>query len=171
MSVVESIIDGILKREGGYVDHQADRGGPTNMGITQATLAEYRGHPVTEEEVQSLTAEEARAIYRKRYVFGPGFQYVVDTPLLELLVDTAVLMGPKRAVMFLQAALGVVVDGVIGPNTRDVLEHTVNLQKIYAKVLAARIRAHGRDISANAAQHIFAAGWLARASEFVEKIC
>jgi glycosyl hydrolase family 108 len=33
---VDSLIDGLIDREGGFVDHPADKGGPTCFGITQA---------------------------------------------------------------------------------------------------------------------------------------
>ncbi len=36
----------VLKHEGGFADHPADPGGATMMGITQATLAQWRGRPV-----------------------------------------------------------------------------------------------------------------------------
>ena len=31
---IEAILDDVLRREGGYSDHLADGGGPTNYGIT-----------------------------------------------------------------------------------------------------------------------------------------
>ena len=31
---IEQMIDDVIRREGGYVDHPRDRGGPTNFGIT-----------------------------------------------------------------------------------------------------------------------------------------
>ena len=31
---VDQMIDDILRREGGYVNHPADKGGPTKYGIT-----------------------------------------------------------------------------------------------------------------------------------------
>ena len=31
---IDSLIDGLIDREGGYVDHPADKGGPTCFGIT-----------------------------------------------------------------------------------------------------------------------------------------
>lgn len=33
---VEILIDELIEREGGYVSHPADRGGPTMFGITEA---------------------------------------------------------------------------------------------------------------------------------------
>ena len=50
----KEIIDGIIKREGGYVDHPADRGGPTKFGITLATLEAWRGHRITAAYMKDL---------------------------------------------------------------------------------------------------------------------
>jgi lysozyme family protein len=36
--------------KGGYVDHPADPGGATNLGITHTTLAAWWGRPVTKYE-------------------------------------------------------------------------------------------------------------------------
>ena len=33
---VDELIDELIEREGGYVNHPADRGGPTKFGITEA---------------------------------------------------------------------------------------------------------------------------------------
>lgn len=43
MKTVDEMIDAIIRREGGYVNHPADRGGPTRYGITMATLSEELG--------------------------------------------------------------------------------------------------------------------------------
>jgi lysozyme family protein len=95
-----------LRHEGGYVDHPLDPGGATNLGITRATLAAWRGRPVAKAEVMALTVAEAGAIYRARYwnvVAGDRLP-----PGLDLAVfDFAVNSGPSRAIRTLQACLGV----------------------------------------------------------------
>ena len=68
----EDIIDGIIKREGGYVNNPADRGGPTKFGITLKTLKAWRGSPVTAWGVEGLGEDEAREIYESEYLVKPG---------------------------------------------------------------------------------------------------
>lgn len=169
MTSIEQILDDILRREGGYVNHPADRGGPTKFGITAQTLGEWRrlGRAASAEEVRALTEEEARAIYRQRYLVEPGFEAITHPALLALLVDSAVHSGPKRAVQWLQTALGVTADGVIGPKTRAALAQA-DPGALYAKVLGQRLRHLGRLITQDPKQSAFAAGWMNRLAEFVE---
>ena len=60
MPSVDEMIDDILRREGGYVNHPADRGGPTNYGITQKTLSRYIGRAALTSEVKNLSEDVAR---------------------------------------------------------------------------------------------------------------
>jgi len=108
MTTIDTILDEIIRREGGYVNHPADRGGPTKFGITAQTLGAWRklGRAATAAEVQALTENEARAIYRQQYITGPGLDVITHPGLLHLLVDSGVHSGPKRAVQWLQSALG-----------------------------------------------------------------
>jgi lysozyme family protein len=171
MNTIDTILDEILRREGGYVNHPADRGGPTHFGITAQTLGAWRklGRPATAAEVQALTETEARAIYRQQYITAPGFETITHPALLHLLVDAAVHSGPKRAVQWLQTALGVTADGVIGPKTRAALAHA-DPGVLYGKVLGQRLRHLGRLITNDPKQSAFAAGWMNRIAEFVEGV-
>ncbi|WEJ57570.1 glycoside hydrolase family 108 protein [Devosia sp. FJ2-5-3] len=110
----------VLAHEGGYVDHPADPGGATNMGITRKTLARWRNiSPWTElpkSAVENLTREEAARIYRARY-WNPCRADHMPAGLDLALFDFAVNSGPDRAIRTLQAGIGVAADGVVGPVT------------------------------------------------------
>jgi lysozyme family protein len=99
----DELIDGLLEREGGFVNHPADRGGPTCFGITEAVARAhgYRG------AMRSLPRAEAAAIYKRLYWHRPRFDAVAErTPLLAAeLFDTGANMGPAVAATFLQRAL------------------------------------------------------------------
>jgi len=107
----------VLRHEGGYVDHPRDPGGCTNRGITRRTLEGWRREPVSCADVRALAEDEARAIYRAHYwnsVHGDALPPGLDLPVF----DAAVNSGRRRAVLWLQEALGgIAVDGVIGPHT------------------------------------------------------
>lgn len=53
----------VLAMEGGFSNDPANHGGATNWGITAATLAHWRGRPVTAADVRTIPPGEARAIY------------------------------------------------------------------------------------------------------------
>src|SRR5690349_1456205 len=56
---VDRLIDALIDREGGYVNHPADKGGPTCFGITEAVARAhgYRG------AMRDLPRDEAVGIY------------------------------------------------------------------------------------------------------------
>ena len=93
---VQDIVQDVLRREGAFVEHPADHGGPTKYGITQATLADWRGRAVTAADVAALSVNEATRILEQRYVRQPGFDQVPDARLQALLVDYGVHSGPDR---------------------------------------------------------------------------
>ena len=162
------IIDDIIDREGGYVNHPDDRGGPTRYGITLKTLARFRDEVVVDSDVENLTREEAVKIYWRDYVMEPGFHYIHSDNLAEHLVDIGVLHGPERAIKWLQQAIGTEPDGVIGPITLSVVNEGTLLAEEVSKLLAVfRIRFMGRLISDDHSQAEFAAGWLNRATAFL----
>lgn len=161
----DQILDEVIRREGGFVDHPHDRGGPTKYGITWATLAAWRKRPVTLEDMRALTEDDARAIYRRQYVEGPGFDQVADPALRGLLVDYGVHSGPSRAIRDLQQAARVTVDGVIGPETVRAIDR-IGPDVLRRAVLKARGEYLARLLS-DPSQRVFAGGWLRRLLEFV----
>ena len=100
---VGQLIEALLEREGGYVNHPADKGGPTCFGITEA-VARAHGYSGA---MRHLPKEEAAAIYRRLYWLRPGFDAIAKrSPVIASeLFDTGVNMGPAVAATFLQRAL------------------------------------------------------------------
>lgn len=178
---INEIIDNILKIEGSkYTNDPADRGGPTKYGITQRTLAAYRGHPVTPADVAALTEADARTIYYQRYVVDPGFDQVLKLSerIGEELVDSGVNCGVARAAEWLQRSLNVLnreagdypdikVDADIGPGTlgalrsyltrRGAVGETVMLRTLNALQGGHYLNLAERDRS----QEKYFFGWLA----------
>jgi len=112
----ERALDVTLVYEGGYSNDPRDPGGPTNMGVTQKTLAAWRGEPVSAADVKALTLDEARKIYKAQYwdrVRADRLPTGVDFAVF----DYAVNSGPARAIKALQTVVGVRADGVIGEVT------------------------------------------------------
>ena len=65
---IDHLVAAVIAREGGYVDHPADRGGPTCWGITQG-VARADGYAGA---MRALPRERAAAIYRRLYWTAPG---------------------------------------------------------------------------------------------------
>lgn len=65
------MIDDVMRREGGIVDHPSDRGGLTNFGIIQRTLPRYLGRKTNKHDARKLSCELAAEIYRRAYYLEP----------------------------------------------------------------------------------------------------
>lgn len=128
---VDALIDELIEREGEYVNHPADKGGPTRYGITEA-VARANGYAGA---MRGLPRHDAAAIYRRLYWLRPRYDQVAkrfDRIAAELF-DTGVNMGPAVATTFLQRALtalnrngkdypDLVPDGRVGPRTLQALD-------------------------------------------------
>ncbi|CAN5115859.1 putative peptidoglycan-binding domain-containing protein [soil metagenome] len=126
---IESLIDEVIAREGGYCHHPDDRGGPTNWGITQAVaLANGYAGPM-----RDLPRDIAADLYRRLYWERPAFAFIAESApkLAAELFDTGVNMGPAVAAGFLQRALN-----ALNRNERDYADLLVD-RTGGAKTLAA----------------------------------
>jgi lysozyme family protein len=106
----------VLAHEGGFSDHPLDPGGMTNLGVTRRVWEEWTGHPVTVRQMTDLTPVKVAPMYRRKYwdkVRGDELPAGIDL----VVFDAAVNSGPGRAAKWLQACVGVDVDGDIGPKT------------------------------------------------------
>lgn len=145
----------VIRLEGGLVDNPKDPGGRTNMGVTQRYLdARNTPNRVYPQTVDELTPAIVAQLYRTdqwRAVHGDD----IPAPLALLAFDSAVNQGPGHAIELLQATVGTLPDGVMGPatvrglNAGDPLAHAQE----YAARRAARYAAGKPD---------FELGWMRR---------
>lgn len=175
VKTVDQLIEDVIRREGAYVNHPADKGGPTNWGITKATLENFYGFKVTEREVKDLTQAEAKLIYLNKYFYGPRIDKL-PPPIQAQVLDIAVNSGPKKAVELLQKVVGVSQDGKIGPVTiaataaslRDVYDDPDGDTDAVNNALAVeRLKFYARIVKKNPSQAVFIEGWVNRACEFI----
>lgn len=174
MKTIDQMIDDVLKNEGGYVNHEYDKGGPTNLGITQDTLSDYLNRQASIDDVKKLDKQTACAIYKKCYYTNPKID---ELPLLiqPLMFDMAVNHGHKKAVKLLQELLSKkgydigIIDGVIGNKTCDGSKQAVdNLGKVFVNNLVnMRISFYNAIVHNNPSQKVFLKGWLKRARSFL----
>ncbi|WP_034912989.1 glycosyl hydrolase 108 family protein [Erwinia sp. 9145] len=173
----QEIFDGILGKEGGYVNNPNDKGGPTNWGITQAVA---RAHGYT-GDMRNLTREKALIILEADYWYGPRFDQVaaLSESIATELTDTGVNMGPAMAAKFLQRSLNVfnnqgklypdiTADGQIGPRTIAALNAFLSGRKqagetVMLKALNSLQGARYIELSeTRAANEEFTYGWFER---------
>lgn len=116
-----SALSAVLKHEGGFVNHPADPGGATNLGVTIGT-ARRLGIDVDGDgdtdiiDIKLLKPSDAAKVYRAEYwnkVRGDDLPSGVDYAVFDFSVNS----GVSRAAKYLQALVGVAQDGVIGPKT------------------------------------------------------
>lgn len=169
----DSIISEIIDREGGFVDDPDDPGGATRYGITLATLADWRGAPVSREDVARLDREEARRILLDRYYQRPGLP-ALPLSLQAFLTDSAVNHGPAAAIRMLQTVLnavsgsGLATDGALGPISlaQAMTEERRLGPWLLRSLIEERRRFYFRIVAGRPASGKFLRGWINRAQSF-----
>ena len=148
----------LLGHEGDFSDHAADPGGKTRFGITEAVArqAGYTG------DMRALPVDLAKRIYLDSYWrpvraddLPPGVRYIV--------FDGAVNSGSAQSALWLQRALGVTADGVIGPKTLAAA-YAKDAQQLKTAILAQRLR----FMTSLTNWPAFSRGWARRIADLME---
>lgn len=163
--IEEAVFDRAFQRvamlEGHWSDHPQDKGGKTKFGISSTS------HPGV--DLDSLTLEQARQIYYDNYWSRFGIYRLASKPDVAIKVmDMAVNMGGRKAIMILQRALrscghkNVADDGVLGDETTRAFEMADEACLLVG--LRSESAGYYRGIVGMAPnQAIFLKGWLNRA--------
>jgi len=113
----DKCLEMLLHHEGGYVWHEEDPGGETNLGVTKKVYQDWGGT----KDMIDLTVEDVAPIYKKNYwdrckcdELSSGLDWVV--------FDWAVNSGTSRASKAVQKVCGATTDGIIGNQTLSLIE-------------------------------------------------
>lgn len=150
MATFDIFIDWLLgpNVEGGYVNNPSDPGGETRFGIAK------RYHQ--DVDIKNLTRDGAISIYRIQYwdaIHGDDLHPAIAF----MLCDADINEGGGTAVVILQHALGVAVDGRLGPVTLAA-EHLATPRTLLLEIAARRMVAYAEDPN----EASFELGWARR---------
>lgn len=158
------------KREGtAFVNDPADPGGPTKFGITIPFLAEARGVPESSlraADIEALTQPDAEQVYAA-WMTRRQLAALPSLALMDAVTDFAVHSGIGVAVAALQRAVGVSIDGAIGPVTLAAVA-TGNPLALAVAVCAARSKLFSMDIERSPSQRLFASDWFERLGDVLD---
>jgi lysozyme family protein len=129
----DEAFDALIGNEGGYSNDSSDPGGETMWGIT-ARVARANGYT---GEMRDMPRDTAKELYRKLY-WAPLRCDSMPDSLKFTLFDAGVNAGVKQAVVWLQRAMDVGDDGVLGPLTLDAAQRSNGL-RLAVKFTAERL--------------------------------
>lgn len=154
-------LDKLLVLEGGFVDHPADRGGPTKFGISQAS------YPMV--AIARLTRDDATQIFHRDFWTKLKLDHILDEQLASAVFDMGVNAGIGTAANLLQRAVNATgralsVDGHIGPSTIAVVNAS-RPEHLRAAFRRACRHYYEDIVTANPSQRVFFKGWMNRIGE------
>lgn len=144
----------VVHHEGGYVWHPDDPGGETKWGISK------RSYP--DLDIRDLTKAQAKDIYRRDYwdkIVVPGLPFSITFQMF----DAAVNQGVTTAIRLLQKTVGVKVDGILGPKTREAAVAAPE-RTLVLRFLSERLRHYTRTNGWSR----FGTGWTRRMADNLE---
>jgi len=163
----EQAVERVLKLEGGYVDHSADKGGPTRFGITQKTAREY-GY---DGDMRELPKEIAKEIYKHRYWQNYDLDKIDHEQLAGKVFSFGINAGTHTAVKALQRAYNLLTnseiaeDGLVGPETLQAVNNYDKTDRLLDCLKAIQAEYYLDIVRGNPGQNVFLAGWLNRVFE------
>jgi lysozyme family protein len=164
MTAFEHAFALVVGHEGGFDATKADpgnwTGGAVGQGELRGTKFGISAAAFPTLDIANLTLADAQAIYKRDY-WDRVSADALPPPLALLVFDAAVNTGVGRAARWLQGAVGVAVDGQIGPATLAALKASV--AKSGGAALCAEFMAQRLTfMAALPTWRVFGLGWARR---------
>lgn len=187
MSDAKIAIKYVLENEGGFVNNPADKGGPTNFGLSQKFLESNCASKVgpfyqssfSPEFIKNISEEAAIEVYEK-IIWKPIYGEILSQDICNYYFDMVVNHGEIQATKMLQRSLWAAVpytinpllhpdkildDGILGNLTINVTNYRQS-PPIVAHPLLPILRAtraqYYHCLAKKAGQDQFLEGWLKR---------
>lgn len=123
--------------EGGLARNPKDPGGLTYRGVTLPALSQFLGREAQPRELMHASDQLIGAVYHA--VYWPAVGGDELPPGIDLILfDGAVHSGRRRSVSWVQAALGVTVDGAMGPVTLAAIHNADPIALVHGATEARR---------------------------------
>ena len=128
-----------LKFEGGKDDDPVDPGGRTNQGVIQREYSAWRKRKgLPNRDVFLMDNDERDAIYWENY--GAKVRFDELPPGIDVVIaDGAINSGPSQSVKWVQRALGISPDGVLGNVTMTRIMDHPDHDKLISDILERRM--------------------------------
>lgn len=142
MADINKLVPILLKHEGGYVNDPVDKGGATNLGISENTWRRL-GHDkngdgiIDEQDIKLLDKDDFKIILRIGYWDQWQADKIKNQSIANFLVDWVYNSG-VWGIKIPQRILGLKEDGTVGKLTLEAV-NSFDQQALHSKLILARI--------------------------------
>ncbi len=157
----------VMEYEGGYVNHPNDPGGETYKGISRRAHPNWEGWKLIDQR-KPVPERLVQEFYYNNYWTRLRCDEM-PYPVGEYLFDFGVNAGITRAILTVQRALNVKVDGVLGPVTLSAIQKH-DPQKLMYELLRLRVGYYVTITMQRSSFQIFFLGWIRRTIEVFDRL-
>ena len=144
--------------------HPADKGGPTNKGVTLETYQAHFGSHKTVNDLKNIPYGEWQQIMKAGFWDKCKADNIDNQSVAEIIADWCVnsgMVGLRRV----QELVGAKPDGVAGPITLSLINSS-DPEMLFNRIKMARNQFYINIVKRNPSQNVFMKGWMNRLSHF-----
>ena len=167
-----------IEKEGGFSNDAEDRGGRTNLGISEAVFEDALRRDIISgiSDIRFLTIAQAKAIYKADYWFPIKLDMIQNQEIAAEIFDTAVNMGRSRAIKIVQESLNFLgekldVDGIMGNLTLVAIQKWINkdVRALFVCLNGFQFMKYVDIVRNDSSQIRFSRGWTKRIAIYQKK--